>query len=195
MPFVVIIRADNEHFLMGDNRARIIGFETNIEALEYYETISRQVGSSNHNQPPAFPKRNGFKTFAPSIIEIKAFKELVQHILPAKPEPLLISTGSESHVAITTGREAGTYWDKGRHRAFVWLRKGEHSANTKLKGREQEIIDLLQQGLKAQHIGKRLGVHAQTVTQHIQMMDLGKYRSNRPLTKEKHHGRNTKGAP
>ena len=173
MPFVIIIRADHQHFLMGDNTAHIIGFETLIEALEYFETTSRQDGLKDN--VPMFPKRNGFKLFVPSIVNVPVFKELVQNILAKRPEPVLICTNSnESHVGITTQKSAKDYWERGRHKAMHWLRKGEHSANTKLKGREQEIIEFMLQGLKSEHIAKRMGVFATTVRQAIMMMDLEK---------------------
>ena len=174
MPHVILIRADEKSFyLMGDSTAHIIGFGTNVKALEYYETTSRQDGLKDN--VPMFPKRNGFKIFEPSIVNMPIFKELVQNILAKKPEPVLISTDiGETHVAITTQKLAKEYWEKGRWRALHWLRKGSGGANTKLRGREAEIVELLLQGLKSEHIGKRLGVHAQTVRQCINMKDLEK---------------------
>ena len=174
MPFVILIRADHKSFyLMGDSTAHIIAFPTNVQALEYYENTSRQEGLTDN--VPMFPKRNGFKIFEPSIVNMPVFKELVLNILARRPEPVFISTDTgETHVAITTQKSARDYWEKGRNRALWWLRKGEHSANTKLRGRESEIVELLLQGLKSEHIAKRMGVYGPTVRQAINTMDLNK---------------------
>jgi len=174
MPFVILIQADGiRYFLLADSKAHIIGFETNVEALEYYEKLSVQIGSSD--PPPPFQKRNGYTTFAPSIVDVPVFKDLVQNILAKRPEPLLLCSSSESRVVISTGRAAKDYWERGRRTALHWLRKGPGGVKTKLMGREQEIIKWLKQGLATEHIGKMMGVQAATVRHHISMMDLWKH--------------------
>lgn len=193
MPFVVLIQADGTHyFLLSDSKASIIGFETNIEALEYYEIVSLQIGSSD--PPPPFQRRNGYKAFAPSIVDMPVFRDLVQNILAKKPEPLLLCSHTESRVAITTGRAAKEYWANGRHKALYWLRKNEGRAKTKLMGREQEIIKWLKLGLVPEHISQKMGVHPQTIRHHMSMMDLWKYFVKQP-TERKNNGIHKKTSP
>ena len=171
MPFIILIKADEEVFLMGDTQGRIIGFSSAMQAIAYYDkflTLDKQM------MAPQLGHRNSFSAFHPSIVKMDEFRELVKRILRPKPVALRISTNSETRVGITTQMQAKVYWLDGRHSKLADLRKG--GTVSKLKGREAEVIRLMQSGLGNLMISKKLGVHAQTVLAFIIDNDLEKYR-------------------
>lgn len=90
-----------------------------------------------------------------------------------EPKRMLVARVKDAGIyAVTTRTGAGMYWRKGRHSELSWIRRGEKSANTKLRGREEEVTAMLKEGLSDVQIGKRLGVHYQTVGTFVQQMEL-----------------------
>lgn len=181
MPFIVILKADGRFYMMGDAQGNVIGFQTMAQAFEYFDA------GKGESIPMNGCVELKVADIAPSIISIPTFREVVESILPERVKVYRLVNGSIASIGLGTRSGVGAYWERGRHKAFVWLRKGEGSANTKLRGKEDQVTQMIKDGLTDVQIARLLKVHYQTVTHFIQQMKLGQgivrrlprgYRSN-----------------
>lgn len=168
MPYVVIIKWGADFFLMGSGQLKIIGFMTEMDALEYYEERSPAGEELEWNGKPV----------KPSIVMVPRFKDITNRIIQINPPIIRAEDKPECWVMISANRSACYYWSKGRHQGFAWLRKGELSAKVKLTGREEEIASMLKAGMSENQISAAIGVHYQTVVAFVDQMELRRHLVN-----------------
>ena len=171
MPYIVMFRMDRDYYIMTDSKARVVGYVREYDALKAFESAFKEGFGIEFTELRLDRKHK--PCCEPSVLMVRRFDDIVTRIAAETPKRVLIGSGNGTGIyAVTTRMGAGQFWRKGRNSELSWIRRGKKSANTKLRGREEEVITMMGEGMSDVQIGESLGVHYQTVGKFIQQMEL-----------------------